>query len=347
MPGLLVVGTGPGADAWGVAEATGLRVEAVHPAGGEGSPLTAARHAGVALDPAEVVARASGSEAVAVWAEGGPLAPLTPRYAVRDLASELGLLVLLAVPAGSESVGLARLGAAAVRGAGLPLAGVVVTGWPDPPTRALLDDRRLLAELEDATVLVHPADEPWPVDEWLAFESTGAAPPAPAPAGPAWLAGPAAGPVALEPYRAWPARAVGDPRGTPRPEIMAALLEIVGAEGPMLASRAYALYNRASGGRKLTTVARAPLASALHWLAQERRVVLAEDETVRLPDSPAVAVRALGPRTLEEVPLDEIAALMDRLGGRDPKRAVLDAYGLRRLTTRADAYLEEALARRA
>ena len=32
-----------------------------------------------------------------------------------------------------------------------------------------------------------------------------------------------------------------------------ALLEIVEAEGPMLAGRAYALYNRAAGGKKLTT----------------------------------------------------------------------------------------------
>jgi len=128
---------------------------------------------------------------------------------------------------------------------------------------------------------------------------------------------------------------------------MTALLEIVGVEGPMLASRAYALYTRASGGRKLTTVARAPLASALQWLARERRVEPSEADVVRLPDAPAVTVRELGPRTLEEVPLEEIAALMDRLGGRsDPKRAVLDAYGLRRLTARADAYLEEALERR-
>ena len=37
------------------------------------------------------------------------------------------------------------------------------------------------------------------------------------------------------------------------------MLEIVAAEGPIVATRAYALYNRASGGKKLTTTARAPL----------------------------------------------------------------------------------------
>src|SRR4051812_8873655 len=139
---------------------------------------------------------------------------------------------------------------------------------------------------------------------------------------------------------------------------MEAMLEIVGAEGPMTATRAYALYNRASGGRKLTSVARAPLSSSIYWLAQERKVVLVrkddiprqDDDVVRMPDSPAVRVRELGPRTLEEVPLDEIAALVRRLraaraidGATESKRAVLDAYGLKRLTTRADEYLSLAL----
>ena len=40
---------------------------------------------------------------------------------------------------------------------------------------------------------------------------------------------------------------------------MQAILEIVAAEGPMTAMRAYSLYNRAAGGRKLTSVAKAPL----------------------------------------------------------------------------------------
>jgi hypothetical protein len=61
-------------------------------------------------------------------------------------------------------------------------------------------------------------------------------------------------------------------------------------------------------------------------------------------------VRELGPRALDEVPLDEIAALITRLrsargvnGATEIKRAVLGAYGLVRLTTRADEYLGLAL----
>jgi hypothetical protein len=164
--------------------------------------------------------------------------------------------------------------------------------------------------------------------------------------------------VVLEPYTAWEGGVAGDPRATPRPVLMAAMLDIVGTEGPIRASRAYGLYNRAAGGKKLTSIARAPLSSAVYWLAREGRVVLTQrdeipwqdDDLVRLPDTPAVRVRELGPRTLEEVPLDEVAELMRRLRAAgapgDPdalKRATLSAYGLVRLTARADEYLGLAL----
>jgi hypothetical protein len=160
--------------------------------------------------------------------------------------------------------------------------------------------------------------------------------------------------VALEPYRDWEPRALSDPRTTPRPEIMATLLEIVDAEGPMVATRAYSLYNRAAGGRKLTSIARAPLSSAMYWLAQEGKLSLTRkdeipwqgDDVARALEASPVRVRELGPRVLEEVPLDEVAELVGRLrearGVSEPrelKRAVLDAYGLVRLTTRADEYL--------
>ena len=57
-------------------------------------------------------------------------------------------------------------------------------------------------------------------------------------------------------------------------------------------------------------------------------------------------MRELGPRELIEVPLDEIAELMRRLQAAghtgDLKRAVLDTYGLMRMTSRAEQYLTTA-----
>ena len=122
------------------------------------------------------------------------------------------------------------------------------------------------------------------------------------------------------------------------------MLDIVAAEGPVLASRAYSVYNKAAGGKKLTSVARAPLSNSIYHLAREGKVVLdGDDEVVRLPDTAPVVVRELGPRELIEVPLDEIAELMRRLGPQDDlKRAVLNTYGLVRMTARAEQYLATA-----
>jgi dethiobiotin synthetase len=355
LPGarpLLVAATGPSARpaAERVARTAGVAAPDVapHVLDVAASPAVAAAHAGRALDPPALVARAREAEPAVVACGGGILAPLTPHYRARDLAVELGLPVVVAVAAAPRAAAAALDALDAVRGAGLTVAAVVLAGWPDPPSRVLLDERALLTGLAAAPVEVlgDGAPPPWTVADWL--EAAPATPPAPE----------APPRVALEPYRAWETHPLGDPRATPRPAIMAAMLEIVEAEGPMVASRAYALYNRAAGGRKLTAVARAPLSSAVYWLAQERKVTLTraealpgqDDDLVRLPDAPAVHVRELGPRALEEVPLDEVAELVRRLrgggAGRDPtalKRAVLSAYGLVRLTTRADDYLGRAL----
>jgi hypothetical protein len=372
--GLLVVGADLAADVAGTAAqlARGLRAagedpaevaavalgggDAVHALAARATPHTAATHAGGRIDPGALVSRvreAVGPRTAVVTTAGGLLAPLTARYSARDLARELELPVVLAVSAAPDVVNVARLSLESARAAGLAVAAIVLTGWPDPPSRVLLDERRLLGDVVPVPVATLPGDRGWDAAGWL-----DAAPARPRADAPATLdAAVPRGEVALDPYRSWDPRPAGDPRETPRPRIMDAIQSIVEAEGPMRASRAYALYNRASGGKKLTTIARAPLSSAAYWLAREERLVLTpsddipwqEDDLLRSPDAPAVHVRELGPRTLEEVPLDEIAELMRRLAGAGAsgdaalKRGVLQAYGLVRLTTRADEYLGRAL----
>jgi hypothetical protein len=312
------------------------------------SPVIAARHSGDVLDPPALVRRLEGDLVLAA-VPGGLLAAITGRYTVRDLATEARLPVILVAAADGDATNLVRLSLGAARAARLVVPAIVLTGWPDPPDRVQLDELRLLGEVGGTDVRTLPASpsdradavRDWPIAAWL-----DAAPPEPpAPTVPAPRSQPAAAPARrtteLDPYDAWIERPTGDPRATPRPRIMEAMLEIIAAEGPIVASRAYTLYNRASGGKKLTTTARAPLSSSLHWLKQEGKIVL-EDDVARLPDQPAVRVRELGDRSLEEVPLDEIAELMRRLGGPD-KRAVLSTYGLVRLTQRADEYLNAAI----
>src|SRR3954451_6776487 len=119
MDGVLVVGLEHGAGEGAVAAAVGavlrrageqVRVErllalgdrdadAHHAFEALASPATAARHAGVTLEPAPLVAELRDGDGTLVAAmPGGILAALTPRYTTRDLAAELGLPVILATP---------------------------------------------------------------------------------------------------------------------------------------------------------------------------------------------------------------------------------------------------------
>ena len=189
---------------------------------------------------------------------------------------------------------------------------------------------------------------------------------------------PAVGPRA---YAAWQGGGLPDPRTAPVAQVVTHLLDIVTAEGPVTADRAYRLYIRGAGSSKVTQRARAPMEQALGRLTLRRQVEVDEldnagepQQVLRLAGSPAVVVRELGERTLYEVPLNEIAELMahkrqellGRAGAGDQpvhavadvirqaalrrasperiKRAVLDTYGLIRMTQAAEQYLDAALA---
>ena len=347
-----------------IGEATGAAPDVIapHRVQAEAAPYVAAKLEGETIDPAVVMDRlraaASGDVLVTALA-GGLMAPLTPRYSVRDLARDLGAPVVVCTWSRPGLANEALTTIAAARGGALHVAGVVLTGWPDDPDRMLIEERAALEGLAGVSVVTLPDDARgaddlsqaitrWPIEEWLE----------PTPDAQAADAIEQGQEVVLDPYTAWEPTETGDPRQTPRPRIMAALEEIVAAEGPLTATRAFALYNKASGGKKLTSAARAPLSSALYWLAREGKIALVReadvpwqgDDVARMPDHPEVRVRELGPRELIEVPLDEIAELMRRLraarGVADEmglKRAVLNAYGLVRLTARADEYLGLAL----
>ncbi len=188
---------------------------------------------------------------------------------------------------------------------------------------------------------------------------------------------PVAGP---QRYPVWQGGGLPDPRTAPVAQVVAHLLEIVTAEGPVTADRAYRLYIRGSGSSKVTQRARAPMEQALGRLTLRGQVEVAEfdnagepQQVLRLTGTPAVVVRELGERSLYEVPLNEIAELMahqrrellGRAGGAQPAhavadvirqaalrrasperlmRGVLDSYGLIRMTQAAEQYLTAALA---
>lgn len=257
---------------------------------------------------------------------------------VIDGARARGATVLVLAPGGPDLASHALLTVAAARAAGLPVPAIVVAGPGGAAQRETLRAHAMttVVELPDPQSPMGKVAD-WPLDEWLAAEPAVAS---------------AAG-VALTPYGGWEPRPTPDPRTAGREAIAEALEEIVRAEGPVLAARAYGLLNKAAGGKKLTTIVRAPIGAGAYRLRQQGALEIVpadatpgqDDEVLRLAGTPAVRVRELGPRTLDEVPLEELAELMRRLraaGAGDLRRATLDAYGLRRMTTHADALLGRA-----
>lgn len=256
---------------------------------------------------------------------------------VREAARERGAVALVVAPGNADLANHALLTVDAARAVGMPVAAVVVTGPGGQDQRALLRAHAHtdVVELDDP-LRPHGAVETWPVSSWADAEPLAVD-----------------GGIALAPYAAWEERSVPDPRTAGRHLVDPVLMEIVETEGPILAGRAYRLYLKASGGKALTTVARAPLSGSAYRLRHEGRIEIStaaenpgqDDEVLRVTGSPAVRVRELGPRELAEVPLAEIAALMDKLraqgvGEPDLARAVLDTYGLVRMTAKAEAYLD-------
>jgi hypothetical protein len=281
-------------------------------------------------------------EGVTVRSAPGLLAPQREREGlVRDAARARGATVVVVAPGGPDLASHTLLTVEGARSVGLPVAAVVIAGPGGADQRAVVREHAGAADVVELPDPQAPSSAVagWRLADWAAAEPT--------------PVGGAPGEVALAPYSAWEPRTVPDPRAAGRGVIDPVLAEIVAAEGPILASRAYGLYNKASGGKKLTSIARAPLSAAAYRLRMAGRIEIggAEDgaqgeEVLRPAGSPAVRVRELGPRALDEVPLDEVAELMERLtiaGADDLKRAVLDAYGLVRLTAKADEYLERAL----
>jgi dethiobiotin synthetase len=168
-----------------LAAAAGVRTEDVTGArfGPPVSPHLAAELAGAPLDPALLRgafdARAAEAETVIVEGVGGLLVPLTRDYLVRDLAVDLGLPLVVVASPGLGTINHTLLTLAAARAAGLHVAGVVSTPWPQRPSAMEEDNRATIARLGDvevATLATLPRADPalfaaagasLPLERWL------------------------------------------------------------------------------------------------------------------------------------------------------------------------------------
>ena len=102
------------------------------------SPHLAAQLAGAAIELDELVEAAhraaAGADVLVVEGVGGLLVPLNDRHDVRDLAVALGLPVVIAARPGLGTINHTLLTIEAARAVALPVAGVVLTPWPQAPS---------------------------------------------------------------------------------------------------------------------------------------------------------------------------------------------------------------------
>ncbi|MFJ6673280.1 AAA domain-containing protein [Actinosynnema sp. NPDC091369] len=132
-----------------------------------------------------------------------------------------------------------------------------------------------------------------------------------------------------------------------RRDMIDGLVRLVEAEGPVLGNRLHTAYVRTSGSIRVTKLVAGELNKAIAQAVREGRLIednpLGESgvkpRTYRVSDQPEVRMRHLGPRSFEEVPPRELAALLDHVAERDGsgeeealQRAVLELLGLKRLT---------------
>jgi dethiobiotin synthetase len=124
------------------------------------SPHLAAELAGEEIEPGRLVRAAREAASVGDFlvceGVGGLLVPLSPRYLVRDLAVDLGLPLVVAAPPGLGTINHTLLTVEAARAAGLEIASVVLTPWPDEPGRVEESNRETIAALGGARVETLP-----------------------------------------------------------------------------------------------------------------------------------------------------------------------------------------------
>ena len=146
-----------------------------------------------------------------------------------------------------------------------------------------------------------------------------------------------------------------DPRTVSIGVVADTLCQIIAAEGPMVAKRAYDIYLRGCGIKRLGGELRSTMNKALAVAVRQERVA-SENEpgksglilsTVRTKGAPRVNLRRRGPRTFEEIPPGELRAVAQHLcesgkmtrGSDEHLRAVLECFDLRRLTTQVGTAL--------
>jgi dethiobiotin synthetase len=120
------------------------------------SPHLAAALAEEEIDPgrlrAAAAAAAEGAEELVCEGVGGLLVPLTHDYLVRDLAADLGYPLVVVASPGLGTINHTLLTVEAARAAGLEVAAIVLTPWPERTAGIERDNRETIARLSGVEV---------------------------------------------------------------------------------------------------------------------------------------------------------------------------------------------------
>jgi dethiobiotin synthetase len=134
------------------------------------SPHLAAQLAGQRIEAARLMraaqAAAAGADALICEGIGGLMVPLTTGYLVRDFARQLGLPLVVAATAGLGTINHTLLTLEAARAAGLDVASVVLTPWPEDPDPIQRSNRRTLESTGGVPVAVLPTLDLKDPDSW-------------------------------------------------------------------------------------------------------------------------------------------------------------------------------------
>jgi dethiobiotin synthetase len=140
------------------------------------SPHLAAELDGARIEPARLLEAARAHELLVCEGVGGLLVPITTGYLVRDLAIDLELPVVVAARTGLGTINHTLLTVEAARTAGLRVAGVVMTPWPDEPAEIERSNRQTIERLGAVSLTGLPhtdrerlgeAGASLPLDDWL------------------------------------------------------------------------------------------------------------------------------------------------------------------------------------
>jgi dethiobiotin synthetase len=134
------------------------------------SPHLAAAMAGEEIDPERLrraaAAAAAGADFLVCEGVGGLLVPLRSDYLVRDLAVDLGHPLLIAASPGLGTINHTLLTIESARAAGLSVASVVLTPWPEEPSEVERSNRETIAGLSRVPVQTLPPLDLAEPDSW-------------------------------------------------------------------------------------------------------------------------------------------------------------------------------------